>query len=41
MSRLFEPFHYGNPDCQASEGFAKHVAEGEAEVCCYNQTFSR
>ena len=29
--------YYGNPDSQASEGFAKHVAEGEAEVCCYNQ----
>ena len=32
---------YGNPDCQASEGFAKHVAQGDAEGCCCNQTFSR
>ena len=32
---------YGNRDCQASEGFAKHVAEGDADGCCCNQIFSR
>ena len=32
---------YGNPDCQASEGFAKHVAEGNAEDYYCNQTFSK
>jgi hypothetical protein len=32
---------YGNPDCQASQGFAKHAAEGDADDCCCNQTFSR
>ena len=26
------PPAYGNPDCQASEGFAKHVAEGDADI---------
>ena len=32
---------YGNRDCQASEGFAKHVVEGDADSCCCNQIFSR
>ena len=31
---------YGNQDCQASEGFAKHVAEGDANGCCCEQIFS-
>ena len=25
---------YGNPDCQASEDLAKHVAAGKADTCC-------
>ena len=24
---------YGNPDCQASEAFAKHIAASDAEPC--------
>ena len=32
---------YGNPDCQASKGFAKHISEGDADFCCCKQTFSR
>ena len=32
---------YGNWDCQASEGFAKHVVEGDADSCCCNQIFPR
>ena len=32
---------YGNRDCQASEGFADHAAEGDADGCCCNQIFSR
>ena len=25
---------YGNLDCQAAQGFAKHVAAANAETCC-------
>ena len=35
------PRKYGKRDCQASKDFAKHVAEGDADCCCRNQTFAR
>ena len=28
-----EPLKYGNPDCQASEAFAKYIAARDAEPC--------
>ena len=33
VMKLNPPESYGNPDCQASEAFAKHIAASYAETC--------
>ena len=35
----FRPEVYGKRDCQASKGFDKHVAEGDASSCCSQPNF--
>jgi hypothetical protein len=37
LQSIYQLHNYGNPDCQASQGFAKHVAAANAEVCCYTK----
>jgi hypothetical protein len=33
--------YYGNPDCQAPQGFAKHVAAANAGFCCWTKAQGR
>ena len=41
LKGFIESKTYGNPDCQAAQGFAKHVVAANAETCCHAKAQGR